>query len=132
MRRMSRVLALSLALVALLALVSCAPPSGTSGGNTITLQNIAFNPSTLTVKAGDTVTFKNADPMPHHIVAGTDDLGEQAPGATKTWKAPKDGVYNLKCLIHPSMSGRITVGAGGSTVGTPAAGGSGGGGTGGY
>lgn len=123
---------------ALFALIGCAAPSGnstggaTSGGNTITLQNLAFNPSSLTVKTGDTVTIKNADQAPHHIVIGTDDLGEQAPGDTKTWKAPKDGVYMMKCVIHPSMSGQITVGAGGSSVGSaPAGGGAGGGGGGG-
>lgn len=100
--------------------------SGTTGGTTITLQNLAFNPTSLTVKVGDTVTIKNEDTAPHHIVVGTDDLGEQAQGATVTWKAPKDGVYMMKCLIHPSMQGQITVGAGGSTVGTAPAGGTGG------
>lgn len=96
---------------------------GASGGNTITLQNLAFNPASLSVKAGDTVTIKNEDQAPHHIVVGNDDLGEQAQGESKTWKAPKDGVYMMKCLIHPSMQGQITVGAGGSTVGSAPAGG---------
>ncbi len=151
MHGMRRTLAAAAAALTLFALVACtganpygggttAPAGGgstgaASGGNTITLQNIAFNPSSLTVKVGDTVTFKNADQAPHHIVVGTTDLGEQQPGQDTTWKAPADGVYMLKCLIHPSMSGQITVGAGGSTVGTPAAGGSmpgGGGSTPGY
>ena len=98
---------------------------GTGGGSTITLQNVQFNPSTLTAQVGATVTIQNKDAMAHHIVIGTDDLGEQAPGASVTWTAPGDGVYVMKCLIHPSMSGQITVGAGGNKVGTPSAGGSG-------
>jgi plastocyanin len=96
---------------------------GSTGASTITLRNKAFDPATLKVNAGDTVTIMNADQVPHHIVVGTDDLGEQAPGESKTWKAPKDGVYALKCLIHPEMRGEITVGAGGSRVETPAGGG---------
>ena len=96
--------------------------AGARGGATITLQNFQFSPSSLTVKTGDTVTFANNDSVAHHIVVGTQDLGVQAPGASVTWTAPKDGVYVLKCLIHPSMAGRITVGAGGATVGTPSAG----------
>ncbi len=133
----SRLVLVATAIIAVaLALAACAPPSGqsqggstSSGGKTITLQNIAFNPPTLTVKAGDTVTFKNADNVPHHIVVGTDDLGQQAQGESKTWKAPKDGVYMMKCVIHPSMQGQITVGAGGPTVGTPSTGTSGTGGS---
>ena len=136
MLRTRHVLAMTVLLGTLFALAACssgtsAPSSGgtsggTSGGNTVTLQNVAFNPASLSVKAGDTVTFKNADQVPHNIVVGTDDLGIQQPGESKTWKAPKDGTYVMKCLIHPSMQGQITVGAGGATVGTlPAGGGAG-------
>jgi len=129
MNRARTGIVLAVLLVALLALAACSGVSGTrSTGNTITLQNFAFNPSSLSVKAGTTVTIKNADSTPHHIVIGVNDLGVQQSGQTRTWKAPKDAVYNMKCLIHPSMSGQITVGAGGSTIGTPAAGGGGGGG----
>jgi plastocyanin len=111
-------------LIVLLALTACSTPSGSSSsGNTITMQNIAFNPTSLTVKAGDTVTFRNSDSVEHHIVVGTKDLGVQQPGQDKTWKAPKDGVYMMKCLIHPQMQGQITVGAGGPTVGSPSSGG---------
>lgn len=118
-----------------LALVACGSSGtsggtntgGASGGTTVTLQNIQFSPSSLKVASGATVTIENKDPMPHHIVIGTDDLGEQTAGTSKTWTAPGDGVYVMKCLIHPSMSGQITVGAGGKTIGTPPAGGSSGG-----
>ncbi|HEY3317767.1 MAG TPA: cupredoxin domain-containing protein [Coriobacteriia bacterium] len=132
MHRTRRILASAVLLGTMFALAACtgaSAPSGggtggvKSGGNTITLQNIAFSPTSLTVKSGDSVTFKNADQVPHHIVVGTDDLGEQQPGESKTWKAPKDGNYIMKCLIHPSMQGQITVGAGGSTVGTAPTGG---------
>jgi plastocyanin len=132
--------ALAAVLVLVLAVAGCGgAPSGTggntgaggttgSGGQTVTESGLAFQPSTLTVQAGQTVTFKNADQTAHHVVVGTDDLGEQQPGQDVTWKAPADGVYNFKCVIHPSMTGQITVGAGGSTVGTS----SGTSGTGGY
>ncbi len=129
MKNMRTLLSVSLLVVLAVALVACsgrqnaAPSSETTSGNTIVLQNFAFNPASLTVKVGDTVTFRNADQVPHHIVVGTDDLGIQQPGQSVTWKAPSDGVYMLKCLIHPSMRGQITVGSGGSTIGTAPAGG---------
>ena len=129
MYRTRRIIAVIALLVSLAALVACSSGGtgrGTTGsGNTITLQNTQFNPSSLTVNSGDTVTIENKDTVPHHVVIGTDDLGEQAVGETKTWTAPGDAVYLMKCLIHPSMSGQITVGAGGNTVGTSSSGGSG-------
>lgn len=124
-------LALSLALVLAMALVlvacsggatnpygtttgtSTGSGSGAAGapaaGTTISEKNIAFNPSALTVKVGDTVTFTNDDTVPHHVFVGGEDLGEQAPGVTKTWKAAKAGAFPVKCVIHPSMTGQITV-----------------------
>jgi plastocyanin len=128
MHGIRKAIALIAVLALALALAACAAPSGTrpsvSGvakGTVVTLRNVAFEPSSLTVKAGTTVTFVNADTVPHHIVVGADDLGEQAVGTNKTWKAMTPGTYELKCRIHPSMKGSLTVtaGASGMTSGTP-------------
>jgi len=83
---------------------------GTSGGTTVTEQNFAFSPQTLQVKVGDTVTFKNDDSTAHHVVfqAGND-LGEQQPGQSVTYKAVARGSFPYKCSIHPSMTGTIVV-----------------------
>lgn len=126
MDRVTKTIAATAALVLALVLAGCGGTGGSggqspkpgAGGQTVTESGLAFQPSTLTVQAGQTVTFKNADQTAHHVVVGTDDLGVQQPGEDVTWTAPADGVYNMKCLIHPSMTGQITVGAGGSTVGT--------------
>lgn len=127
--RMRQVLAI-VTLALLVALVGC---SGTSTGggtgtakNTVVMKNITFEPSSLKVNSGDTVTFQNDDSVPHHIVVGNDDLGEQQPGESKTWKASADGMYTMRCIIHPTMQGEITVGSGGSKIGTAPAGGTGG------
>lgn len=126
MRRTVLVVAAVALAAVTVACIACSTPStggGAGGTNTVTLQNIAFNPSTLTVKPGDRVTFKNADSVDHHVVVGTDDLGIVSPGTSVMWTAGSDGVYTMKCLIHPSMVGQITVGAGGSTIGTAPSGG---------
>jgi plastocyanin len=95
--------------------------TGTSaGGTTIVEQNFAFNPSTVTVAVGDTVTFSNQDTVPHHVFVGTTDLGVQQPGATVTWSADKDGTFGVQCMIHASMTGQITVGKGGPIAAAPA------------
>ena len=38
---------------------------GHAATHTVTIRNFAFEPATLTVAAGDTVTFTNADGAPH-------------------------------------------------------------------
>jgi plastocyanin len=92
------------------------PPTGTSsgsapaaGGATVTEQNFAFNPASVTVKVGDTVTFTNQDSAAHEVLIDGQDLGSQAQGASVTWKATKAGTFPFSCKIHPSMTGQVTV-----------------------
>jgi plastocyanin len=118
--------------IALLALVftvsGCSAPSqsgtgGTGGGGTTVVEKgFKFVPATLTVQVGDTVKFDNQDAVPHHVFVGPTDLGEQAPGASVSWTASTDGTFPVKCSIHASMTGQITVGAGGATSPPPAGG----------
>jgi plastocyanin len=94
-----------------------APGSTQTAPGTIVEQNFAFAPSTLTVPVGTVVTFVNQDQVAHHVFVGTTDLGVQQPGASVTWNATANGTFAVKCVIHPSMTGQITVGAAGSTGG---------------
>jgi plastocyanin len=125
MKRHSLTLALTLALAAIigLALGGCSGGSGygttpsapqstssaASGGTTITEQNFAFSPTALTVKVGDTVTFTNNDSAAHNVKIDGQELGSQNQGESKTWKATKPGSYPFSCVVHPSMTGQITV-----------------------
>lgn len=91
-------------------------PSGgtTTGGSTTVIEkNFAFTPNVLTVAVGDTVTFKNQDSAPHEVRIDSQDLGKQSPGQDVTWKATKAGTFAFSCIIHPSMTGRITCGGNG-------------------
>jgi len=125
--KLSRALVAVLLLGLVLALVGCGgsgssgggygtpPASNTSGGATgaggatISEQNFAFSPSTLTVKVGDTVTFTNNDSTAHNVKIDGQELGSQNQGESKTWKATKAGSFPFSCVIHPSMTGQITV-----------------------
>lgn len=95
---------------------SAPPTGGTSSGSTapaagatVTEQGFAFNPSSLTVKTGETVTFVNNDSAPHNVKIDGKELGPQANGESKTWTATKAGSYPFSCIIHPSMTGQVTV-----------------------
>jgi plastocyanin len=80
---------------------------------TVSQKDKQFATDTLTVKAGESVTFTNDDQVTHDItVTGPD--GSTAPGvmekpgdhATLTFAKP--GEYKVWCLIHPKMKMTIT------------------------
>jgi plastocyanin len=76
-----------------------------------------FDPSELTIAAGTTVTFLNADGFAHTITEGTDGTAvddaivdddiEQNGSVQVTFDEP--GTYDITCRIHPSMQMTITV-----------------------
>lgn len=89
--------------------------------NSIAIQNMAFNPTTLTVPVGTTVTWKNLDNVTHHIVSDTGafESSDLTNGQTFNFTFNKAGNYPYHCSIHPSMTGTIIVTASGvSTSGT--------------
>jgi plastocyanin len=80
--------------------------------NEIGIDNFAFTPKVLTVKAGTKVVFINKDDVPHLIV-NVQNKFKQSPvldtdqrfSATLT----KPGTYDYFCSLHPKMQGKIVV-----------------------
>src|SRR3954470_13985996 len=66
-------------------------PAPKAGGATVELANTAFQPQTIDVKVGDTVTFVNKDEIAHTATAsdGSFDSGTLDAGATFEFKATK-------------------------------------------
>jgi plastocyanin len=94
-----------------------------SGGATVTAQNIAFDPTEISLPAGQasTITFDNQDAgTPHNIDIGADDTfstslftGEIVTGvATTDYNVPAldPGTYPFRCDVHTNMTGTVTVG----------------------
>lgn len=83
----------------------------TPAGNTVLISNFSFNPATLTIKAGDSVTFTNNDSVGHSVVAddGSFDTGILAQGQSKTLVFSKAGTFAYHCSVHPSMKAAIVV-----------------------
>jgi len=84
-------------------------PSTTTG--TITIHNFMFNPPTLTVKTGSTVTVKNTDDTAHTVTAldGSFDTKPIQPGKSATFTVSKAGTFKYHCNIHSQMHGSLTV-----------------------
>jgi plastocyanin len=99
---------LAAALVAVTVMASAAAPSGTS--HTVTIENMQFNPSQLTVRRGDRIVWVNKDLFPHTATSGkVFDSGSIAVDASWSYVADKTGVYAYSCTFHPTMKGTITV-----------------------
>ncbi len=83
------------------------PPSG----NTVTIQNFSFNPSTLTISVGSSVTWTNKDSVDHTVTSDTGlfQSGTLANGQSYTYQFTTAGTYNYSCSIHPNMHGKIVV-----------------------
>jgi plastocyanin len=94
---------------------SAAAPSAAGGsaatGAAVEIKNFAFNPSTLTAKVGDTVTWTNSDSTAHTVTwdDGSVDSGNLAQGATFKHTFDKAGTFSYHCKIHPNMKATITV-----------------------
>jgi len=70
-----------------------------------------FEPSTLTIAAGETVRWFNDDALPHTASAtdGTWDSGNLAPGQAFERRFDAPGSYPYLCRYHPGMTGTIEV-----------------------
>jgi amicyanin len=81
------------------------------GGTAVAISDFKFNPATLTVPVGTTVTWTNNDEEPHTIAAK--DGSFHGPGmdthATYSFTFTTPGSYDYICSIHPFMTGTVVV-----------------------
>ena len=68
-----------------------------------------FQPQTVTVDAGQQVTFVNLDDEAHTATGANFDTGIMQPGQLVTITVDEPGSYPYSCQIHPEMSGQLEV-----------------------
>ena len=122
MRRRGRFgFGLAMALAGLLAIAGAA----LAADRTVDISGFAFAPGSVTVTAGDTVTWTNSDEVGHTATGDGDfDTGSIAPGGSAAITFSTAGTYAYVCTIHPTMTGTVVVEAA-----ADGGGGGGGGGT---
>lgn len=106
-----------LAIFALLALALTFPPgfagtgSATADEASVKIANFTFDPPILTVKAGTTVTWVNADDIPHVVSEKDATFRSPALDTDETFSQafPVAGTVEYFCAIHPHMTGKIVV-----------------------
>jgi plastocyanin len=88
---------------------------GTTTGDSATVQvimnNRSYDPATVTVRPGDTVTWVNQDAPQHDVVADNGEFKSDLfdKGGTFSFTFSKAGTYPYHCTIHPGMTGMVVV-----------------------
>ena len=80
--------------------------------NQIVIKDFHFTPQTLTVKAGEKITWINRDEEPHTVVSVEKQFKKSGPLDTDqefTITAGAPGTYTYFCSVHPKMTGTIIV-----------------------
>ncbi|HSD57308.1 MAG TPA: cupredoxin family copper-binding protein, partial [Methanotrichaceae archaeon] len=109
-------------LLALLACLSGGYALGQPSGNAVEIRDFSYQPGTLTVAAGTTVTWTNDGNVPHTVTSDerTFDSGDIAPGGSFSYTFTQPGSYPYHCTLHPSMQGQIEVTSGAVAAATKA------------
>jgi plastocyanin len=113
MTRTLLVRALPLLLVAPLLVLLAHPAFAAT--RTVTMDDFAFSPTSLSVQTGDTVTWVNKDTAPHDVTVTSGPTAVKSPMLTtgQSWKYTfkTAGKYLYTCSIHPQMRASVTVAA---------------------
>ena len=109
---MRRTAALLAAAFAFLTLTEIAPARAATA-HAVRISGYAFQPAALTVTAGDTVTWTNADQAPHDVTTTSAPVAihgsrmEKGQSWSYTFTTP--GTYAYICSIHPDMKATVIV-----------------------
>lgn len=75
----------------------------------VMMENFAFSPETLIIKAGAIVVWINNDSAPHDVKSDFFTSPKLAKGKSFSFKFDNPGVFDYICGIHPKMKGKIIV-----------------------
>lgn len=85
---------------------------------TVVISNFAFNPQTITIKSGTTITWINQDSAPHIIASDPHPTHTDLPGLVSgtlmngqsfSFKFTQTGTFGYHCHLHPFMTGTVIV-----------------------
>jgi plastocyanin len=87
--------------------------TGQSGGVEVQviMTNRSYDPRTITIAVGDTVTWLNQDAPRHDVVADNGEFNSPLfdKGQSFSFTFTTAGTYPYHCTIHPGMTGTVVV-----------------------
>lgn len=77
----------------------------------VKIDNFSFNPATVSVALGGTVTWTNRDDIPHTVVSADKVFKSKVLDTDEkfSYTFTKAGNYSYFCSIHPKMTGTVVV-----------------------
>jgi len=87
------------------------PESSTGPVAEVKIDNFAYTPGVITVKAGTQVTWINRDDIPHTVdsTQGKFKSAAMDTDGTIQFRFTEPGEYPFYCRMHPKMTGKIVV-----------------------
>ena len=76
---------------------------------TVGMEGVSFKPTTITVKAGGSVTWDNTSTISHNVTADAFASKTLDPGAKFVHRFDTAGSYPFVCTFHAGMKGTIVV-----------------------
>jgi plastocyanin len=79
--------------------------------HTVTMENMRFQPETLTVARGDTIVWINKDLVPHTATSKAGGFDSEVIQAEQSWRftVQKKGDFAYVCTFHPTMTAMLRV-----------------------
>jgi plastocyanin len=99
-----------LLLVAMAALTGCG--SGGDGARSVSIEDFAYEPASITVPQGTKLAFTNHDSSPHTATSsesGTFESGTIKEDQSGSITLDEPGTFSYYCAFHPFMKGKIVV-----------------------
>ncbi len=86
-----------------------------------------YEPYSISIKTGNTVTWRNVDSAAHTVTSGTPDSGVSGifdsslfvAGSSYSYQFNNSGTFHYFCMVHPWMQGEVLVSDSSSTTPTP-------------
>ena len=90
---------------------AASPESPTGSAVEVKIDNFAFTPQVITVKAGTQVTWINHDDIPHTVdsTQGKFKSAAMDTDGTFQFRFTEPGEYLFYCRMHPKMTGKVVV-----------------------
>jgi plastocyanin len=97
-------------------LVGCSTKTTPSGNgnlskNVVHITNYSFQPESITINKGESVTWVNDDSVTHTVTSDTNlfDSGSISADGNFTYTFSQSGTFRYHCSIHSSMKGEVVV-----------------------
>jgi amicyanin len=90
---------------------SAAPALQSEMKSEVKIDNFSFSPASLEIKAGTTVTWTNADDIPHTVVSNDKIFKSKVLDTDQkfSFTFDKPGTYPYFCSLHPKMTAKVVV-----------------------